>query len=333
MPQIIEVPDFGQVEFPDDMSDDQIVAAIKKNTMSTTDKVVGGAKHALQKAGLGIKEALDVPAQYLESKFGTTALGKLGASLGMPTAAESAEQTPKDIAALEERDAPVLETTAGKVGDFGGTVGAFLPTTLAKRAVLPISAAAAAAMTPGSPWERTKAAGMAFLGGAAGKYAGQEVAKATKYHAANKAEKLEAKIAQNQTKDATLAAGQQAGYVVPPAQAKPTLVNKMMEGFSGKTSTAQAASVKNTTVTDDLARKSLGLPEDAPLTKETLGALRATAGESYEVVKKAGTITTGRQYAHDLSEITKKYQGAVKSSLCWINDVGMRSFLLLRLLA
>ena len=33
MPQVIEVPGHGPVEFPDGMSDDQIVAAIKKNAM------------------------------------------------------------------------------------------------------------------------------------------------------------------------------------------------------------------------------------------------------------------------------------------------------------
>jgi hypothetical protein len=33
MAQLVEVPGYGQVEFPDDMSDDQIAAAIKKNTM------------------------------------------------------------------------------------------------------------------------------------------------------------------------------------------------------------------------------------------------------------------------------------------------------------
>jgi hypothetical protein len=320
MPQIIDVPNLGQVEFPDDMSDDQIVAAIKKNTMSTTDRVVGGAKHALQKAGFGIKEALDVPAQYLESKFGTTALGKLGASLGMPTAADSAEQTPKDIAALEERDAPVLETTAGKVGDFGGTVAAFLPTMIAKRAVLPVTAASAALMTPGSVTDRLTAGGLAAAGSAAGKYAGQEIGKAVNYRAANKAAKIDAKIAQNQTRDATLVAGQQLGLVVPPAQARPTLVNKALEGFAGKASTAQGASIKNTPMADNIGRRALGLPEDAPLSKETFDAVRTAGGEAYEAVRNVGTIKTGPQYTKDLSAITKKYEGASKDFPELAND-------------
>lgn len=38
MPQIIEVPNYGQVEFPDGMSDEDIVAAIKKNAMGYAEK-------------------------------------------------------------------------------------------------------------------------------------------------------------------------------------------------------------------------------------------------------------------------------------------------------
>lgn len=53
MPQIIEVPNYGQVEFPDGMSDDEITKAIQSNmqpqkqslpTLSHTDKVVKGLK-------------------------------------------------------------------------------------------------------------------------------------------------------------------------------------------------------------------------------------------------------------------------------------------------
>jgi hypothetical protein len=38
MPQLVEVPGFGQVEFPDDMTDNQIVSAIKKNSMAPRQK-------------------------------------------------------------------------------------------------------------------------------------------------------------------------------------------------------------------------------------------------------------------------------------------------------
>jgi hypothetical protein len=50
MAQVIEVPNYGQVEFPDDMTDEQIVSAIKKTSMgykpamSRTDKMLKGVR-------------------------------------------------------------------------------------------------------------------------------------------------------------------------------------------------------------------------------------------------------------------------------------------------
>lgn len=44
MPKTIEVPNFGQVEFPDEMSDADIAAAIKKNSMSYPAKQDAGGK-------------------------------------------------------------------------------------------------------------------------------------------------------------------------------------------------------------------------------------------------------------------------------------------------
>ena len=64
MPQVIEVPNYGQVEFPDDMSDDQIVQAIKKTAMGykePTKQPTGAGKRFLQ----GMKDPIDAGAQLL----------------------------------------------------------------------------------------------------------------------------------------------------------------------------------------------------------------------------------------------------------------------------
>jgi hypothetical protein len=92
--------------------------------------------------------------------------------------------------------------------------------------------------------------------------------------------------------------------------ANPTILNRALEGFSGKAATAQSAAIKNQSVTNDLARKSLGLAEDAPLTKETLAGVRSEVGQAYEAVRGAGTITTDAKYTSELLNISKKYQGA-----------------------
>jgi len=51
--------------------------------------------------------------------------------------------------------------------------------------------------------------------------------------------------AQTPELQAAIQAARQAGYVIPPTQAKPTLANRMLEGLSGKITTAQNASARN----------------------------------------------------------------------------------------
>jgi hypothetical protein len=46
MAQQIEVPNFGVVEFPDDMTDAQITAAIKKNSLSPNSRRKSDQGHA-----------------------------------------------------------------------------------------------------------------------------------------------------------------------------------------------------------------------------------------------------------------------------------------------
>jgi hypothetical protein len=72
------------------------------------------------------------------------------------------------------------------------------------------------------------------------------------------------------------------GYVIPPTQANSTLLNKALEGSSGKISTAQNASAKNQEVTNKLAAKSLGLPEETVISPELLTSIRNTAGDAYK---------------------------------------------------
>jgi hypothetical protein len=75
-----------------------------------------------------------------------------------------------------------------------------------------------------------------------------------------------------------------AGYVIPPTQAKPTLINRLMEGLAGKITTAQNASAKNAGVTNALSAKALGLTDDVKLTPEVLADIRAKAGSAYKAI-------------------------------------------------
>lgn len=70
----------------------------------------------------------------------------------------------------------------------------------------------------------------------------------------------------------------QAGYVIPPTQARPTLANRALEGFSGKITTAQNASAKNQPITDELAKKAIGA---ADLSPAGIKAVRDGADQAY----------------------------------------------------
>jgi hypothetical protein len=82
----------------------------------------------------------------------------------------------------------------------------------------------------------------------------------------------------------TLKESVDAGYVVPPNMVNPSTKNAIIESFSGKQATSQLASVRNQEVTEKLVRQSLGLADDAPLTKGALEQIRKIEGGAYQRV-------------------------------------------------
>jgi hypothetical protein len=104
-----------------------------------------------------------------------------------------------------------------------------------------------------------------------------------------------------------VANSRQVGYTVPPTQAGGGVLNRMLEGMAGKASTLQEASVRNQEITNKLATKSLGLPEDTVLTPEILGSIRDEAGIAYEALKtlpkKAAVLADSTMNRAAVSEI------------------------------
>jgi hypothetical protein len=98
----------------------------------------------------------------------------------------------------------------------------------------------------------------------------------------------------------------EAGYVIPPSQAKGSLINRALEGTAGKISTAQNASAKNQEVTNKLVSKALGLPENEMLTPEGLGSIRTLAGKAYENIENIGIIKPSKEYIEGLNQIASK---------------------------
>ncbi len=123
------------------------------------------------------------------------------------------------------------------------------------------------------------------------------------------AERLK-EFARNAPKNDTVRASIEAGYQIPPNMVKPSLANQVIESVSGKQATQQLASVHNAKVTDGLARKALGLADDAPLTKEAMQVYRgAQHAAGYEPVKNMGLVQTDGAFTQALDDITSKYTG------------------------
>lgn len=114
--------------------------------------------------------------------------------------------------------------------------------------------------------------------------------------------------AQRAVIDANLREAQQAGYAFPPAQVNPSITNKVLGGISGKAATEQALSVDNQPITNELARKALGLPENAPLSFDMLEAVRRQAGNAYDAVKNFnGPIRADNTYQQKLADLHSEY--------------------------
>lgn len=103
------------------------------------------------------------------------------------------------------------------------------------------------------------------------------------------------------------------GYVMPPSQAKPSLLNRLLEGTAGKISTAQNASAKNQDITNKLASKSLGLPEDTVLSPEILTGIRNKAGTAYENIGLSGEIKPDATYIESLNKIAAPFVKTAKA--------------------
>lgn len=100
-------------------------------------------------------------------------------------------------------------------------------------------------------------------------------------------------------------AGQDVGYVVPPTQVKPSLLNRLLEGTAGKLTTAQNASFANQEVTNRLAKKALGITDDTPLTFENLDNIIDKAGQQYTKLRLSGKVIPDQNYTNALEEIIK----------------------------
>lgn len=259
--------------------------------MSTTDKVWAGIGSGMASVGRAV------------------GLGGVMSKYGLPATKEEAEQL----------DAPLMNTTSGKVGNFVGHLAAASPAMLIPGANTYVGAGLIGAgvgglTTEGGVADRLKGAAFGGLGGIGGKAVGDAVGWGIGKLANNSASRAAQQQATNSTRDATLASSRGAGYVVTPSQAgSGGVVNSVLEGLGGKIKTQQAASVKNQAVTDSLVRKSLGLADDVPLTPQTLAGIRQAAGAEYNALRGLGTLAADADFKTALGGLAAQSRNAGRS--------------------
>lgn len=266
--------------------------------MTTFEKTAAGAGKAIVDLGRGARKILsNVPVLNQMDTF-------------------NPEMVQRDIDESRVMDAPLMNTTAGQVGNVAGLVGAgmLVPGAATAAGATALGAGIGALQPTAQDESIIENAAIGAVAGRAGKWIGDKVGAWLGNRLAQKTTQVAEQKAANQVKEATLRAGQDEGLVVTPSQAGAGRVSRFAEGLSGKAKTEQLAVIRNQEKFDGLARRALGLPNDAPLTSEAMQALRNQAYKSgYEPVKSVGIVSTDGKFNSALDGIVRKYSGATRS--------------------
>lgn len=214
--------------------------------------------------------------------------GKGFADLGRGAAQlVGAGPSPEQVRQTKEEDAPLMESGAGIAGNLAANVATAIPAaaipganTVAGAGVIGGISGLLQPVESGEERVKNTAIGGA-LGAGAQKVFGTVANKLAERTATKAAEK-----SQNALKDVTLKEVQEAGYVVPPSAVEPSFAAKRLESIAGKAAVGQEASMRNQQITNELARKALGLPKDDPISEGALETYRATQGKVYNDVSK-----------------------------------------------
>lgn len=213
-----------------------------------------------------------------------------------------------DVAESRRLDAPLMATTAGKAGDVFGSAAIAAPAMLLPGAQGPVGAGIVGGITGAlqpstSTSETLTNIGMGGASGAVGSVVGGKIADVAASRIASRQAAAQAEASLNAERDAVLANGRAAGYVVPPTAVNPSVTATALESVSGKAATRQSATETNQKVTNNLVRQDLGLPDNSPITTSALASVRKNAGQAYDAAKSIGPVTSDAQYANDLNSV------------------------------
>ena len=307
MPQIIEVPGIGKVEFPDGMTDDQIVAAIKRNAPAPAVKagpnqaamdpevnigplkIQGETSSGFNPAAMLIKtgDVLDSlnkgavefqrgPADWLRQKLGGEPDPLLAA---MRAEREAAKQPMKDLAEVHPGS-----TFLGEAGAYAVTPNKLAPFV--------------AAMEMGSPTERLARGGAAYLGNKVGEKVGQAVSRVPQ--PVRPSEISQSQRLANEAADrlgVKLSAGEASGNRALRWAESATADLPIASGMATKRATANQRAMNSAVL------RQLGQQGDE-VTEATLAKARADIGATYKAILDPAKIELDGAFRNEVKAIT-----------------------------
>jgi len=120
------------------------------------------------------------------------------------------------------------------------------------------------------------------------------------------------------------------GATLPPTQVNPSMLNRIIEGISGKQQTSQIASVKNQQLINEQARKALKLAPDVEITPQVLQQFRAEKGLAYDALRANPYYYADKQFFADLNKETSRLQNMkaldVSAELNLLNNLKQMNF-------
>jgi hypothetical protein len=288
MPIEAELADGRVLEFPDG-TDPAVIQRTVKSMIGQQapqggpmQKVASWANQAI--AGVG-DSVLNTPANLMN--LGKAGFGVAATELGRGDLAPEITPPPNYLAKAGEKLGlinPDLDptTTGGRIAKAavqGATLGPLAPAQSVKQAMLN-SALSGASTTAGQT--TTEITGSPEAGAAVTMAAVPALSAASN---AMRASSMKAK-SQNAVKDQTLKAAQDEGYVVPPSAKGGNWFTRRLESIAGKDATSQEATVRNQEITNKIARREIGLPEDQAISMDALKQRRNVLAAPYRELRK-----------------------------------------------
>lgn len=121
------------------------------------------------------------------------------------------------------------------------------------------------------------------------------------------APQVAAKQSLNEVRDATYASARKEGYTFPPSATEGGAINARVEGMAGRPMLNQEITLKNQTVTNRIAAKEAGLPENTAITPGRLETRRQQLAAPYREI-----AAIDQTVAADLSELRQVRADAKK---------------------